>query len=161
MQAHYLDDEEEKRVRKAFRDPKKEPKLLIVTQKLLTGYDAPVAYAMYLDKPLKDHTLLQAIARVNRPYPDKESGLIVDYIGVFKDLQRALAFDQGDYDQGLIDLETLKVRFVALLNELQAALEPVEPAQPRWPRRPPAGAFLGRESPRELLPAVQGPADGL
>jgi len=94
LRDYYLEDDEEKRVRKAFRDPDSQPKILIVTQKLLTGYDAPVLYAMYLDKPLKDHTLLQAIARVNRPYPNKASGLIiVDYIGIFQDLQSALTFD--------------------------------------------------------------------
>ena len=128
MQELYLEEEEEKRIRKAFRDPDKDPKLLIVTQKLLTGFDAPVAYVMYLDKPLKDHTLLQAIARVNRPYPGKDSGLVVDYIGVFKDLQRALSFDGGGYERGLIDLEQLKVRFADLMAQVQAALEPIDPA---------------------------------
>ena len=122
MRQHHMDDAEEKRVRKAFRAPDELPKVLIVTQKLLTGYDAPVLYAMYLDKPLKDHTLLQAIARVNRPYPDKESGLIVDYIGVFEDLQRALAFDLATISKGLIDLETLKERFVDVLLATQAAI---------------------------------------
>jgi type I restriction enzyme R subunit len=127
MQSFYLEDEEEKRVRKAFRDPAKDPKLLIVTQKLLTGFDAPVAYVMYLDKPLKDHTLLQAIARVNRPYPDKGSGLVVDYIGVFKDLQRALSFDQAGLDRGLIDLAQLRVRFADLLGQVLELLAPVDP----------------------------------
>ena len=125
MRRHHLDDAEEKRVRKAFRVPDELPKMLIVTQKLLTGYDAPVLYAMYLDKPLKDHTLLQAIARVNRPYPDKESGLIVDYIGVFEDLQRALAFDLATISKGLIDLERLKERFANLLLATQAAIAPI------------------------------------
>jgi len=125
MRQHHMDDAEEKRVRKAFRAPDELPKILIVTQKLLTGYDAPVLYAMYLDKPLKDHTLLQAIARVNRPYPDKESGLIVDYIGVFEDLQRALAFDLATISKGLIDLERLKERFVDLLLATQAAIAPI------------------------------------
>ena len=122
MRQHHMDDAEEKRVRKAFRAPDELPKILIVTQKLLTGYDAPVLYAMYLDKPLKDHTLLQAIARVNRPYPDKESGLIVDYIGVFEDLQRALAFDTATISKGVIDLEKLKERFADLLLAAQAAI---------------------------------------
>ncbi len=130
MQANYLDADEEKRVRKAFRDPAKEPKLLIVTQKLLTGYDAPVAYAMYLDKPLKDHTLLQAIARVNRPHPEKESGLIVDYMGIFKDLQRALSGNTAGVDLGLIDLDKLKPRFADLLAESQ---KPWPPST--WPSR--------------------------
>jgi len=122
LRQYHLDDAEEKRVRKAFRAPGEMPKILIVTQKLLTGYDAPVLYAMYLDKPLKDHTLLQAIARVNRPYPGKESGLIVDYIGVFEDLQRALAFDTATISKGLIDLEKLRERFADLLLAIQAMI---------------------------------------
>lgn len=125
LRQYHLDDEEEKRVRKAFRAPEELPKILIVTEKLLTGYDAPVLYCMYLDKPLKDHTLLQAIARVNRPYPDKESGLIVDYIGVFEDLQRALAFDTAAISRGLVDLERLKERFADLLLATQAAIAPI------------------------------------
>jgi type I restriction enzyme R subunit len=125
MRRHHLDDAEEKRVRKAFRAPDELPKILMVTQKLLTGYDAPVLYCMYLDKPLKDHTLLQAIARVNRPYPDKENGLIVDYIGVFEDLQRALAFDLATISKGLINLEKLKERFADLLLAIQAAIAPI------------------------------------
>ncbi len=130
MRKHYLDEDEEKRVRKAFRDPDSAPKLLIVTEKLLTGYDAPVAYCMYLDKPLRDHTLLQAIARINRPYANKDAGLVVDYIGIFEDLQRALSFDTAGITKGLIDLETLKARFVELLEQAQAAVEPVEPHKP-------------------------------
>jgi type I restriction enzyme R subunit len=125
LRKYHLDDEAEKRVRKAFPAPEELPKMLIVTEKLLTGYDAPVLYAMYLDKPLKDHTLLQAIARVNRPYPDKENGLIVDYIGVFEDLQRALAFDMATISKGLIDLDRLKQRFADLLLATQTAVAPV------------------------------------
>jgi type I restriction enzyme R subunit len=125
LRQHHLDDTEEKRVRKAFRAPGEMPKILIVTEKLLTGYDAPVLYAMYLDKPLKDHTLLQAIARVNRPFPDKKSGLIVDYVGVFENLQRALAFDTAVISKGLINLEKLRERFADLLLAAQAAIAPV------------------------------------
>lgn len=127
LRRYYLDEDEEKRVRKAFRNPEAEPKILIVTEKLLTGYDAPVAYCMYLDKPLKDHTLLQAIARINRPYTDKESGLVVDYIGVFENLQRALSFDQESITRGLIDLEKLKERFVVLLEQAFEAVDPIDP----------------------------------
>ena len=130
MKAYYLDEDQEKAVRRAFRDPEREPHLLIVTQKLLTGFDAPVAYVMYLDKPLRDHTLLQAIARVNRPYPNKKNGLIVDYIGVFKDLQRALAFDPGSLDRGLIDIEVLKKRFLTLLAETKEMVAPTDPDNP-------------------------------
>jgi type I restriction enzyme, R subunit len=127
LKRYYLNEDEEKRVRKAFRDPQKDPKILIVTEKLLTGYDAPVAYCMSLDKPFKDHTLLQAIARVNRPYPNKKSELIVDYIGIFDNLQRALSFDQKSLSKGLIDLEVLKHRFVELLDIAFEAVEPVQP----------------------------------
>ena len=73
-----------------FVDPEGDIDLLIVKDKLLTGFDAPVAAVLYVDKKLRDHTLLQAIARVNRVYPDKEFGLIVDYIGIFKKLNSAL-----------------------------------------------------------------------
>ena len=58
--------------------------------KLLTGFDAPIAAVLYVDKKLKDHTLLQAIARVNRVYTDKDFGLVVDYMGIFKKLNSAL-----------------------------------------------------------------------
>ena len=65
-----------------------------MTEKLLTGYDAPILYAMYLDKPMRDHTLLQAIARVNRPYEKREPpkmvkphGFVLDFIGIFDKLE--------------------------------------------------------------------------
>ena len=70
LKRHYLSDDAEKAGRKAFRKPDELPKILIVTEKLLTGFDAPILYCMYLDKPMRDHVLLQAIARVNRPYED-------------------------------------------------------------------------------------------
>lgn len=67
----------------------KEPKILVVTDMLLTGFDAPVLQTMYLDKPLKEQRLLQAIARTNRPYKEKESGLIIDYVGIFERVDKA------------------------------------------------------------------------
>lgn len=127
MKDYYLDEETEKKVRKDFRDPAKLPKILIVTEKLLTGYDAPVLYCMYLDKPMRDHTLLQAIARINRPYPDKDSGLLVDYVGIFEDLQKALAFDQAAISKALIDLAQLKQQFADLLVASEGMSAPVEP----------------------------------
>jgi len=63
---------------------------------LLTGFDAPIEQVMYLDRPLKDHNLLQAIARTNRPYPNKKAGIIIDYCGVLKNLNKALNFDETD-----------------------------------------------------------------
>ena len=71
LRRYHLSDSEEQEVRKAFRDSERLPKILIVTEKLLTGFDAPILYSMYLDKPMRDHVLLQAIARVNRPHEDE------------------------------------------------------------------------------------------
>lgn len=74
----------------SFVDPEGDIDLLIVKDKLLTGFDAPIAAVLYIDKYMQDHTLLQAIARVNRVYENKDFGLIVDYIGIFKKLNTAL-----------------------------------------------------------------------
>jgi type I restriction enzyme R subunit len=107
-----LSDDDERTVRDQFKQPAAEPKLLIVTDKLLTGYDAPVLYCMYLDKPMRDHVLLQAIARVNRPYVDgqgfsKSVGLIVDFVSVLRDLKKALTFDSADVSGVIEDLDVL------------------------------------------------------
>jgi type I restriction enzyme, R subunit len=116
LAAHHLSEEDEERIRKAFRKPDGLPKILIVTEKLLTGFDAPILYVLYLDKPLRDHVLLQAIARANRPYEDAEghskpAGLVLDYVGVFANLEKALAFDSQDV-AGVIDgLEVLQEEF--------------------------------------------------
>ncbi|MEV5332253.1 type I restriction endonuclease subunit R [Streptomyces werraensis] len=107
-----LSDTREQEVRKAFKKPAEQPKILIVTDKLLTGYDAPVLYSMYLDKPMRDHVLLQAIARVNRPYVDAEGvqkrvGLVVDFVGVLRELKKALRFDSADIGGAIEDLEIM------------------------------------------------------
>ncbi|MFH1926481.1 MAG: HsdR family type I site-specific deoxyribonuclease [Chloroflexota bacterium] len=89
------DRDSEEKLLERFRDPKDPLKILIVTSKLLTGFNAPILQTMYLDKPMRDHTLLQAICRTNRPYGDlKTHGLIVDYLGVFDDVAQALQFDE-------------------------------------------------------------------
>jgi type I restriction enzyme R subunit len=73
------------------------PRILIVTDMLITGFDSPNLWTMYLDKPLKEHRLLQAIARTNRPFLNKKFGLIVDYIGVLAELEKAFEkFEAGD-----------------------------------------------------------------
>ena len=87
-------DEEKNLLEKQFQNPDHPLKILIVTSRLLTGFDAPILQAMYLDKPIKEHGLLQAVCRTNRPYPTKHHGLIVDYIGVFDDVAAALMFDE-------------------------------------------------------------------
>jgi len=85
-------------------------KILIVCDRLLTGFDAPIEQVMYLDKPLRDHNLLQAIARTNRPLPamNKRTGVVVDFFGVFADLEKALNFDESIREEALIDWEALK-----------------------------------------------------
>lgn len=85
-------------------------KILIVCDRLLTGFDAPVEQVMYLDKPLRDHNLLQAIARTNRPLPamKKRTGVVVDYFGVFTNLEKALNFDESVREESLIDWEALR-----------------------------------------------------
>lgn len=85
-------------------------KILIVCDKLLTGFDAPVEQVMYLDKPVRDHNLLQAMARTNRPCPDmgKLHGLIVDFFGVFQDMQKALNFDESEVEEAAVQWEKLK-----------------------------------------------------
>jgi type I restriction enzyme, R subunit len=120
LKAHHIDEKTEKQVRKDFAKAGKLPKILIVTEKLLTGYDAPVLYAIYLDKPMRDHTLLQAIARVNRPYEldegdgretRKPHGFVLDFVGIFDKLEKALAFDSDEINAIVKDLGLLKVLF--------------------------------------------------
>lgn len=74
-----------------FKNPEKEPKIVIVVDMLLTGFDIPCLHTMYFDKPMKGHSLIQAIARVNRVFKDKPGGLIVDYIGIADDLKKSLS----------------------------------------------------------------------
>ena len=118
---HQLSDVDEKKARKLFLKADKMPKIFIVTDKLLTGFDAPILYCMYLDKPMRDHVLLQAIARVNRPYEEGEDikkpcGLVVDFVGIFEKLEKALAFD-SDVVSGIIkNIEVLKARFYELIT---------------------------------------------
>jgi type I restriction enzyme R subunit len=117
-----LGEEDEKRVRKAFLKPGTVPKILIVTEKLLTGFDAPILYCMYLDKPMRDHTLLQAIARVNRPYEAegefrKPVGFVLDFVGIFERLEKALAFDSDVVGSVIQNLDVLKQRFATLMAE--------------------------------------------
>jgi type I restriction enzyme R subunit len=100
-------DEEEKLLDR-FRDPIDPLKFLIVTSKLLTGFDAPILQGMYLDKPMKDHNLLQAICRTNRVYPGKTHGLIVDYLGIFDDVATALDFDEKAVQKVITNLDELK-----------------------------------------------------
>lgn len=117
------DEQKEKEIRRDFAKFGTNPKILIVTEKLLTGYDAPILYCMYLDKPLRDHALLQTIARVNRPYENEEMkmtkphGFVLDFVGIFDKLEKALSFDSDEVNAIVKDLSLLKDRFVKKLTE--------------------------------------------
>ncbi|GHO54778.1 type I deoxyribonuclease HsdR [Ktedonobacter robiniae] len=123
LKKYALREEEEKTVRRDFLKKEKLPKILIVTEKLLTGYDAPILYCMYLDKPMRDHVLLQAIARVNRPYEDEDGqkkpyGFILDFVGIFEKLESALAFDSDVVDSVIENIDTLKQLFATWMKEI-------------------------------------------
>ncbi|MBC8198123.1 MAG: HsdR family type I site-specific deoxyribonuclease [Candidatus Marinimicrobia bacterium] len=105
-----MEKDEQERVIGAFNDKDSELKFLIVTAKLLTGFDSPILQTMYLDKSLKDHTLLQAICRTNRLYPNKNFGCIVDYFGIFDDAADALQFDEKSVTKVITNLNLLKAK---------------------------------------------------
>lgn len=110
-----LTKDEEEKLLDRFRDPNDPLTFLIVTSKLLTGFDAPILQVMYLDKPMKDHNLLQAICRTNRVYPGKTHGLIVDYLGIFDDVATALDFDEKAVQQMITNLDGLKQELPELM----------------------------------------------
>jgi len=100
--------EQENLLKEAFNNPEDPLEFLIVCDKLLTGFDAPIEQVMYLDHRLTEHTLLQAIARTNRTYPRKNFGLVVDYVGVGRELAKALVvFDKEDLE-GIFGVEDIK-----------------------------------------------------
>ncbi|ABW68730.1 type I restriction endonuclease subunit R [Desulfosudis oleivorans] len=131
---HYKEDKERRQLIANFKkritpDEQREGnnlKIIIVCNMLLTGFDAPIEQTMYLDSPIRDHNLLQAVARTNRPYDDrvsklsKEFGRIVDYIGVFENYKEALNYDPEDIGE-FEDVESLVDQFP---NVLEAAFEP-------------------------------------
>jgi type I restriction enzyme R subunit len=109
---------EREQIIERFKDPKSPLKFLLVCDMLLTGFDAPIEQVMYLDKPLRDHNLLQAIARTNRVYKNKEAGKIIDYYGITRNLYDALDFDEDIIDSAMIDIERVKERFTCVLNDV-------------------------------------------
>jgi type I restriction enzyme R subunit len=103
-----IDKSQQERIVDEFNDPLSDLQFLIVTAKLLTGFDSPILQTMYLDKSLKDHTLLQAICRTNRLFPTKTYGRIVDYFGVFDNAAKALEFDETSVKQIISNLSELR-----------------------------------------------------
>ena len=122
MKTYHFTSEQEKEIRKKFVNKNEQPKILIVTQKLLTGFDAPILYCMYLDKPMRDHVLLQSIARVNRPYEDedgleKPAGFVLDFVGIFDNMKKALAFDSDEVESVIRNIDVLQEDFARRMQE--------------------------------------------
>ena len=109
-----------------FNDAQSDLKFIIVTARLLTGFDSPILQTMYLDKSLKDHTLLQAICRTNRLYPQKTFGRIVDYFGVFDDAAKALQFDEESVRKIISNLSELRSKFPEAMRDTLAHFEGVD-----------------------------------
>ena len=113
-----LDRAQQNQLLDRFRDRLDPLKFVIVTSKLLTGFDAPILQCMYLDKPMKNHTLLQAICRTNRVYSEsKTNGLIVDYVGVFDDVAKALDFDEEKFRNVIENIAEIKAMLPGLMKD--------------------------------------------
>ena len=121
-----IDKTQQEKIVEEYNDATSELKFIIVTAKLLTGFDAPICQTMYLDKSLKDHTLLQAICRTNRLYPQKTFGCIVDYFGVFDDAAKALEFDELSVRQVITNLGELRSRLPQAMADALRHFEGVD-----------------------------------
>ena len=131
--AYRRSSDEEQKVLDNYRDPRHPMKLLIVTSKLLTGFDAPILQVMYLDKPMKDHTLLQAICRTNRVYGEtKTNGLIVDYIGIFDKFARALNFDEESMRNVIKNIDEVKNKVPELVAKCLTYFPGVDRTDSSW-----------------------------
>ncbi|AGL00542.1 type I restriction endonuclease subunit R [Desulfoscipio gibsoniae] len=97
---HHTTKEQRRALADRMKDPEDDLKLVIVRDMWLTGFDVPSMHTLYIDKPMKGHNLMQAIARVNRVYKDKPGGLVVDYLGIASDLKKALAFYSNSGGKG-------------------------------------------------------------
>jgi type I restriction enzyme, R subunit len=110
-----------------FKDPADPFRLVFVCAMWLTGFDAPSCSTIYLDKPMRNHTLMQTIARANRIFPDKDSGLIVDYVGVFRNLEKALAIygasREGEGNSPIQPKEQLAAELAGALDEVTEFLD--------------------------------------
>jgi len=112
---HHTTKQQRRDLANRMKDPNDELKLVIVRDMWLTGFDAPSLHTLYIDKPMRGHNLMQAIARVNRVYKDKPAGLIVDYLGIASDLKKALSFYSDSGGKG--DPALAQERAVALMLE--------------------------------------------
>jgi type I restriction enzyme, R subunit len=130
LRKHHKSKQEIRDCVNLFKNKDSDLKFMIVQSMLLTGFDAPNEQVMYLDRPLKDHTLLQAIARTNRPYPNKQCGIIIDYSGILKNLSIALNFDENDISDCLIDFDQLKEQLPKFLEDFNETFKDAENKSP-------------------------------
>src|ERR1035437_9055458 len=108
---------------KEFKDPTHPLRLVFVCAMWMTGFDAPSVSTIYLDRPMRNHTLMQTIARANRVFPEKDNGLIVDYVNVFRNLEKALAiYGAANADAGIDSPIQDKAELLAALDEAVAAV---------------------------------------
>lgn len=121
-----LDKSAQEKVTESFNDALSELQFVIVTAKLLTGFDAPILQTIYLDKSLKDHTLLQAVCRTNRLYPNKHFGRVVDYFGVFDDAAKALQFDESSIQQVISNMAVLRDKLPEAISDALRHFEGVD-----------------------------------
>ena len=121
-----VDKGQQEKIVDEFNDAQSDLQFIIVTAKLLTGFDAPILQTMYLDKSIKDHTLLQAICRTNRLFPNKSFGRIVDYFGVFDDAAKALQFDEESIKTVISNLSELKGKLPDAMKEALSHFEGVD-----------------------------------
>ena len=130
---YQLSRADQKKLLDQFRDPLSPLKFVIVTSKLLTGFDAPILQCMYLDKPMKNHTLLQAICRTNRKYNEnKKCGLIVDFVGVFENVAHSLAFDEESIKTVIKNMDEIKALIPQYMNECLAFFPGVDRTVGGW-----------------------------
>jgi len=118
-----MDKDKQEKVVEKFNDADSPLKFIIVTAKLLTGFDSPILQTLYLDKSLKDHTLIQAICRTNRLFPKKTFGRVVDYFGVFDDTARALSFDEDSVKTVISNLKEIKDKLPEQISLCMAHFE--------------------------------------
>jgi type I restriction enzyme R subunit len=121
-----VDKSQQERIVDEYNDPISDLQFLIVTAKLLTGFDAPILQTLYLDKSIKDHTLLQAICRTNRLFPNKSFGRIVDYFGVFDNAAKALEFDEASVKQIISNLSELRSQLPLAVKDALGHFENVD-----------------------------------
>ena len=141
--AYRRDRDEEAKILDKFLERSSPLKFLIVTSKLLTGFDAPILQVMYLDKPMRDHNLIQAVCRTNRTYDGKTHGLVVDYVGVFDNAAESLRFDEAEMKAVIRNIEEVKRKIPCLLKKCLDYFPGIDRKIPGW---------KGLESAQKFLP---------